>query len=246
MLRKGLFIVFAIYLAMLTACNNVVAGQQAVRGSGKIVSETRPVSNITAVNHGTIGDLTITLGDQETLIVEAEENLLSYLETPVTNGTLTIRNKSGASLNPTRPVRYQLTVKALQSLSNSSTGNILAPVMNGQDIAINLNSTGNITVDGIQADTLKVNSSSTGDITIKGGQVGRQEISLSSTGKYQADGVKSQSAQVTIRSSGDATLWVTGRLDASISSSGNIKTYGSPQITQHLSSSGKVVGMGNK
>lgn len=246
MLRKVLFTLFVVCLATLTACNVVVAGRQVVRGSGNVASETRPVSGITGVGHSTIGDLTITLGDQETLTVEAEDNLLPYLETFVTNGMLTIRNKPEVSLLPTRPVRYHLTVKNLQSLANSSTGNIFAPKITGQNIAINLSSSGNITVDGVQADILKVQSSSSGDITINGGQARRQEIHLSSSGKYQASDVNSQSAQVTISSSGDADIWVASQLDANISSSGKVNYYGSPQITQQLSSSGKVISKGSK
>lgn len=246
MMRKFLFTLFFTCLIALSGCSGIVAGRQAVRGSGKVVSETRPVSGITAVGHSTIGDLTITLGDQETLTVEAEDNLLPYLETPVTNGTLTIRSKTEVSLLPTRPIRYHLTVKSLQSLANSSSGNIAAPKLTGENLTIDLSSSGKITLDGVQVDALTVQSSSSGDITIKGGQAGRQVISLSSSGKYQAPDVKCQSAQVTISSSGDTTIWVTSQVNVSSSSSGNLNIYGSPQITQQLSSSGKVVSKGNK
>ncbi len=246
MKRRILFTLFIACLVILTACNVVVAGQQIVHGSGKIASETRPVSGITDVSHSTIGDLTISLGDQETLTVEAEDNLLPYLETPVTNGMLTIRGKSNVELHPSQPVRYHLTVKNLRSLANTSSGNIIAPKIIGQMITINLSSSGDVTMDGIQADLLKLQSSSSGDIAIHGGQAGRQEISLFSSGKYQASEVISQSTQVTISSSGDANIWVSGQLDANISSSGNVNTYGSPQITQHLSNSGKVISMGPK
>jgi CubicO group peptidase (beta-lactamase class C family) len=244
--RKVLFTLFAISLAALTACNVVVASNQVVRGSGKVASETRAVSGLTDISHSTIGDLTITLGDQETLTVEAEDNLLPYLETQVTNGGLTIRSKSRVDLLPSQPVRYTLTVKNLQSIANSSSGNILVPKITGQNISINLSSSGNITVEGVKADMLKVQSSSSGDIAIHAGQAGRQEISLFSSGKYQAADVKSQSTQIEISSSGEANIWVSDQLDANISSSGNVNTYGSPRITQHLSSSGKVIQMGPK
>jgi len=246
MKQRILVILFVACLVTLTACNVINAGQQVVRGAGKVVSETRSVSAITDVSHSTIGDLTISLGDQETLTVEAEDNLLPYLETSVSNGMLTIRSKSNVALLTSRPIRYHLTVKSLQSLANNSSGNMIAPKISGQIITINLNSSGNITLDEVQADTLKVQNSSSGDLTINGGQVGRQEINLSSSGKYQAPDVKSQFAQITINSSGEANIWVTEQLDAEIYSSGNVRYYGSPQITQQFSSSGKVISMGGK
>lgn len=245
-MRKILIILFVCCLVALTACTSIVAGQQVIRGSGKVDSESRPVSGITGVDHGTIGDLIISLGNQEALTVEAEENLLPYLETLVIDGKLTIRDKQGTNLRPTRPVRYHLTVKSLQSLDNSSSGNINAPKITGQNIAINLSSSGNITLTEVQADTLNVASSSSGQIKINGGQAGQQVINLSSSGKYQAPDVKSKSAQVTLSSSGDANIWVTDQLTANLSSSGNINYFGSPQVTQQRSSSGKVFGKGNK
>ena len=57
-----------------------------VRGSGRVAEEERPVSGITGVKLATFGDLTIEVGDEEELRIQAEENLIPYFETEMRNG----------------------------------------------------------------------------------------------------------------------------------------------------------------
>ena len=78
----------------------------AVRGSGRVVQEERPVSNVNAVRLATFGDLTIELGEEEELRIEAEENLIPYFETRVQNGTLIISQRPNLRLVSYKPVNF--------------------------------------------------------------------------------------------------------------------------------------------
>jgi hypothetical protein len=87
----------------------------AVRGSGNVVEETRPVSGVSGVEIATIGDVIVQLGDEESLRIKAEDNLLKYFETQVRGGTLRISTSPRTiNLRPTKPVIFFLTVKELE------------------------------------------------------------------------------------------------------------------------------------
>lgn len=229
---------------LLTSCENVAFQQ--VTGSGKPITEPRTVSGISGVELATLGDLTITLGDAESLTIFAEDNLLPYIETVVKGGVLTIQTKDTFNIMPTQPVYYVLTVKSLDSLATSSLGSITAPALQAKRFTVRVSSEGGIHLDGLTADSLDAALSSLGDVEIAGGQVGSQTITISSSGSYLAGEVKSQSAQVTLSSLGSATLWVTDKLSGKISSSGNVNYYGSPQVDIQLTSLGKTISKGNK
>ena len=81
-----------------------------VRGSGQVVEEERPVSGVTGVELATFGDLTIELGDEEELRIEAEENLIPYFDTEVRGGVLVIKQRPNVRLVSRRPVNFYLTV----------------------------------------------------------------------------------------------------------------------------------------
>ncbi len=235
-----------------------------VRGSGNVVEETRAVSGVTGVNLATIGKLTIEVGDRESLRIEAEDNLMEYLETQVRGGTLRIGTRGLVNLRSTQPINYSLTVTGLDTIEISSAGDIEAPDLEAGRFSISVSSSGNLEMGDLEADTLTVRISSSGDVTlgvlnaerleveitssgdldIAGGQVGSQNITISSSGRYSAQELASDEAEVRLSSSGSATIWVRERLEASLSSSGDVRYLGSPAVDATTSSSGEVIQIG--
>jgi len=232
----------AILLAML-ACVTI---PDMVRGTGEAVSVEVSVPDITKVALATQGEMTIKLGDEEKLIIEAQENIQEYIETRFLNGVLTIETTADVNLNPTTRIRYELTVKNLEALAVYSSGSISAPALEAEKFRIEIDSSGNIDLESLIADTLDVTLNSSGDLEIAAGQVDTQEITLNSSGSYIAGNLRSQKAEVNINSSGSATVWVVDRLRATIQSSGDVKYYGAAEVNSATTSSGKVTHLGDK
>src|ERR1043166_6963443 len=76
----------------------------AERGSGKLVSETRNVSDFQAIDVSYPAQVLVQQGTKESLKVEAEDNLLPGLKTQVKNGVLQIfyKSENGKHVNPTK------------------------------------------------------------------------------------------------------------------------------------------------
>ena len=240
-------LIFVVFLGgMLFRSCSPAAIIDGIRGSGNLGHETRSVQDFHGVELDTLGELTITLGSEESLDIEAESNLLPYFVTAVKNGILVIRQDANTNLQPTLPVRYELIVKDLDNLSVRSSGNIHAPVLTGEQIQLDVRSSGNIYLDGLDSDQLEINISSSGNIEIQEGQVKEQDVTLSSSGDYEAGDVRSESATARISSSGNATLWVTEQLNVTLSSSGNVNYYGRPDVSERTTSSGRTKSMGDK
>ena len=253
----GLVLIFSI-LACTTTIN---AGSQLVRGSGVTAAEDRSVSKVTGVELATPGTLDITLGASESLQIEADDNLLQYIQTDVRGGELVIKTRPGFDLQPVRPIKYHLTVVRLDALAISSSGDISVgdiksdafsiAISSSGDLAIKsldcsslrvkISSSGDTSVSTLKADTINVNITSSGNLDIGGGQVRQQTINISSSGKYRAKTLASASAEVTLSSSGEATLNVSDTLNGSLTSSGNINYVGSPRLNVNATSSGKAI-----
>ena len=87
MIKRALIVGLLLVMAVsATGC----LGIRTVSGSGKVTEEEREVSGFTGVELATIGNLTIELGERESLHIEAEDNLMRYLETEVRGETLII------------------------------------------------------------------------------------------------------------------------------------------------------------
>ena len=232
-----------------------------VRGSGDVVEEEREVSGVTAVRVANQGDLFIELGEDEKLVIKAEDNLIDKIESDMRGGELILSTRKGVNIRNTEPIRYYLTVRELDEISVSSSGDVDAPEFNAGRFSINISSSGDVNVDGLNvdrlkvkitssgdvtvgelsADTLDVNISSSGNLTILDGEVEEQEINISSSGDYDGRNLDSQYADVRLSSSGNATLRVSDDLDGSISSSGDLYYIGNPSVDVRQSSSGDVI-----
>jgi hypothetical protein len=236
-------IVVVLIALLLSSC---AINMQTVRGSGTVATQEKAVAGVTGVTLATLGDLTIHLGETESLLVEMDDNLLPYLQATTQNGMLTIQFKPGVNVLPTKPVRYTLTVKGLDTLEAVSVGNITAPALQAKSFTAKIASNGNIDLVGLTADKLNVELSSNGNLDIGPGEIISQVVEINSNGSYSAPDLRSQKAAVNVQSAGNATIWVTDQLDAKISSSGTVQYYGNPKVTTTFTSSGKVIPLGNK
>jgi hypothetical protein len=266
MKKQYLIIICAVTLALVTlACqissSGVNIGISGIRGSGNVIEEERLVSGITSVRVANQGDLFIEIGAEESLVIEAEDNLLEYIESDVRGGELVLETRNGVNLRNDKPIRYHLVVQELDTISVSSSGDVEAPALEADWFRINVSSSGNVDVDAIDAKRLDVNVSSSGDVTIGelqaesldvnitssgsltilDGGVEEQDIRISSSGDYDARRLQSQVADVGISSSGNATVLVSEELYASLSSSGDLYYIGDPTVDARQSSSGDVI-----
>ena len=235
-----------------------------IRGSGDRVEETRTVSDFSGVELATAGTLTIEVGEKEGLRIEAEDNLMPYIETGVRGGRLTIETREGVNLRSTQPVRYYLTVKDLDTIVISSSGDVEAPGLDAERFSVEIRSSGNLKMANLEADRLTVDISSSGDMSmeilhadtleveinssgnldIAGGEVQRQDITINSSGDYAARDLESAEAEVHLRSNGSATIQVRDHLKTHLSSSGDLRFIGNPTVDAMTSSSGDVVRIG--
>jgi hypothetical protein len=216
----------------------------AIRGSGVITTESRPVSDFNRVSlHGS-GELTLVQGEKEGLTIEADDNLLPYIKSEVRSRHLVV-GPDNVSLNPTQDIKYVLHLKELESLRLSGSFAVAAESLDVDELELGISGSGRIAVGRLEADSTSLTISGSGKATLAG-EVVRQSLRISGSGDYHAGDLHSQVADVRISGSGNATVWVTEKLDARISGSGSVKYHGQPQTDHHVSGSGTIRSLGDK
>jgi len=214
--------------------------QLTVVGEGNVTSVDRPVEGTKAVRLSVPGSLSVVVGEPLSLRMVAEGNLLPYLETTVAAGELIISVRPGVSLSPTRSMSFVLTAPLLRGLATESSGSISAPTLVATDFKLRVASSGSIHLAHLEAQTLDTQILSSGEVRVDEGKVTDQTLSIQSSGNYVASGLETVTATVHSSSSGDAWVWVTDRLVATLTSSGNVRYAGGPRVTANLTSSGTV------
>ena len=182
-------------------------------------SEPRDVSGFDEVELRGVGNLSIEQTGSESLSVEAEEDVLPKIRTEVENSRLTIGPEPNSMISTTKPINYRLTVKDLNALEVSGSGDVEA--------------------EGIDTDELAVTISGSGEVEISG-SADSQEVDLSGSSDYKAEDLESREAKIDVRGSGSATVNVSDQLDAEVSGSGSVEYVGDPTINQDVSGAGEV------
>jgi len=144
--KPGLTLAIMFLLVAMLACNITSGsnniGETKVQGSGNQIEETRPISDVSRVELAMQGTLHLTLGSSESLLIEAEDNLMPYIETKVSGGRLVIKSQEGIDLQPTRSIGYYLTVAKLNTLAISSSGDIETGDLVSGSFSITISSSG--------------------------------------------------------------------------------------------------------
>jgi hypothetical protein len=225
-------------------CSRITLPIGMVRGSGQVVSEEREIGDVTEVDLQSFGSVHIEQGERTGLRVEAEDNLLRYIETEVRDGKLEIRHRRGTRLVNVRPIDYYVTVRTLEEVSVSGAGNVDVSDLQAERLAVRLSGAGNVQIDSLQAGSLTATISGTGGLAVKGGEVQDQEVVISGAGDYNAQDLDSRETTVRLSGLGSATVRVRDRLDVTISGAGSVRYVGDPAVEQQVTGIGRVQRIG--
>lgn len=224
MLIKRLLLIAAMLLLALA-----VVGCTGITGNGDVVEETRALDDFDHIQISGAGDVTIAYGETESVRIEAESNIMEYLETDVRGNTLEIGTRDGVALNTTRGLNFYITVTNLEGIEISGAADVAVPDVRADDFEVRISGAGDITIASLQADSLDVEISGAGSVTIEGGEVESQDVTISGAGGYDARELVSQDADVDLSGAGGITINVTGELRGSASGAGNVRYAGNPE-----------------
>jgi hypothetical protein len=231
-----------------------------VRGSGEAGESTFTVSDFDKLVMTGTGEVSIDIGSETALRVEAEDNIIPHLTATVDSGALTIGHAPGIILQPTLPIRYYLTVPALSSINVSGEGIVRGPGFETESFTIDISGSGSVDTDdinaamlnvaisgdgaaelgGVYAGTLDIDVSGAGRLEIENGEVTTQHVKITGDGSCYAKGLSSQQADVDISGDGSASIAVSDSLQATISGSGALEYVGNPTVDQSISGDGRL------
>jgi hypothetical protein len=227
------FSIFAAGLIFLSSCN-------VITGNGNIRTENRNTGNFQAVKTSGSIDIEITNGSAYSVSVEDDDNVLPYIVTEMSNGTLNIHYQDATSINNDHAKVY-ITAPSLDKLSSSGSADIIIkdPLKNAQGIEMNVSGSGSIKGE-VDAPSVSVDITGSGNVDLKG-RTKDFECTVTGSGDVNCGGLQSENTTVKIMGSGNAHVFASVHLSASSFGSGDIYYGGNPSNPEiHTTGSGSV------
>jgi hypothetical protein len=177
-----------------------------VRGSGNIDQEYRDIKNFSEIELAGAYTVDIRVGEEPSLKINAEDNILQYIRTTVRGDRLIIDTKR--NISPRKEIKIKITTRQLDYLESSGASSIY--------------------VDNIRSDRFYVELSGAGSIDLSG-DADRLKVDMSGAGSLDAKNLRTRETKVNISGASSADVYATEYLDASVSGVGSIEYYGNPE-----------------
>ncbi len=237
-MKKLLFLLFCLVSV------NCFATWETIKGNGILKKETREASGYTGIQSQGALNVIVLYGNANTISVEADENLLPYIETLVENGKLIIRTKNKVNLKSNERLTVHASLTKLTSLVLSGSGNITGDgaFSNSGRTEVRLSGSGNIKLGADSFNELDVAISGSGNVVLKGNNSNNITASISGSGNIDCSNFSTNDVFAKVSGSGDIRVYANKSIDAKVSGSGNIYYKGSASnLNSKSSGSGKII-----
>ena len=221
------FLVATILSFTLFSCNFDI-NFTGVQGNGNVQLENRtPNQSFNAVKASQGLDVYLTHGDEESIVIEADENLHELIKTEVRDNELRIYAEK--NIGHASSKKIIVTYKDLSKITSTSGSDVFSTnTINADHLELDSSSGSDMKLD-VNTNTLSCHSSSGSDLKLSG-STEKLVAKATSGSDIKADGLISQSSHVTANSGADITVNTAKEITADANSGGDIKYYGNPPV----------------
>lgn len=190
-------------------------------------------------------DVVLKQGSSESVKVEADAEVINEIITEVRNGTLTIRSKNTrnwSNMWNNRKITIYVVAKDLNSIVLSGSGDLkMENQFNTNKLELRLSGSGDFK-GSVNVKNLEASISGSGDFSISG-KADESTVSISGSGEFRGGDLMTKSTAIRVSGSGDASIYASERVDASVSGSGDVHYSGHPKsVSKVAHGSGDISG----
>jgi hypothetical protein len=224
---------------LVVSCNFI--GAKKVRGNGVLQAQQRNITDFKGVSVRGDMDVVLVPGSAFSVRVEADENLLPYIETERDGNMLVIAPRKGYNLRPETEMKIYVTAPIINDVEVVGSGNVVSQgiITANNKLTTDVSGSGDVK---LEVDAPEVGAEITGSGNINlGGNTRKFTAEITGSGDLMSFNLLSETTDVEISGSGNAKVFASKQLGIEINGSGNVDYKGNPaSINQNVAGSGNV------
>ena len=235
---RKLFLLIAVACVCLSSCNEIF--KKTIHGNGNITTQQRNVHRADKIKSYGSFDIVIIQGNETSVKVEADENLIDYIITRNEGDDLVVKAREGYNLQSDDPIKITVTTNELELVEVAGSGNVRGEgKFTGRDhLKISVAGTGNVDL-AVNTPEIESHIAGSGNISLSG-ETRDSKIEIAGMGDYNAQNLKSENVEIHIAGSGNTHVYAENKLDVHIAGSGDVYYKGNANISQDIAGSGKI------
>ena len=239
-MKKSTYLLSAVvFFTFISASNSACLYlAESVDGNGHVIKQERDVSPFHAIRVGGSFEVSLIQGDRESLVIEADENLMDFIRTEVSGHTLVVETEG--NLRNYDRLKLYITFRELELIDVSGAVNIYGDnTLTFGDLTIESSGATELTLD-LEASSLSMELSGASEIDLAG-HCRTANLESSGASELRAGNLETEKFTLNISGAGESTVFVTNTLDVNVSGASQVRYKGNPQtINQETSGAGSI------
>ena len=229
-MKQGLII---LTMLVFTACNELIGE----RGNNERITKEITVDSFEKIEVSGAFDIVLKPSESDKVILEADENLIRYIDISVRGNRLYI--ETDKRLVSRKGIKIEVPIKVLREINSSGASDIEnTEPLSSEELEIIVSGAGKV---DLKLDVKLVALDLSGaTLVYLEGVAERLEVGMSGAGSLAAEGFEVQDCAVNISGVGHVLVNVSGSLEAQVSGLGRVEYLGKPTSVK-----GDVSGVGN-
>jgi hypothetical protein len=224
---SGITILLGLILVMQTGCSYAFKG---IKGNGNVVKQERKVTGFSGLEVGGAFRVFLTQGDEEKLIIEADENLLPVIETKVKGGTLII--STNENIKDFKTLNIYLTFKDMRDMEISGACHLTGENKFRFD-DLELDCSGASEVDmKLSAGSLDMDISGASSVKLYG-SAEKTNMDVSGASKLNAYELETEKCDAEVSGAASVKIFVSDELSAEVSGASKMRYKGNASLISH-------------
>lgn len=204
------------------------------------ITEDRKAAGFTSIDVSEGIEVTLSMGDTESVAVTAPEDYIDRVITEVNGGELDIYIKGNNVGNKGRNVKVMVVAKSIKGIESSSGSSLTTTnSVKGEELRVSVSSGAHVNVE-CEADKVSVGASSGAGATVHGSAI-YLSTDASSGSHIAAENLIAENVNANVSSGAHIKVHASKELNADASSGGSVKYSGSPEMIDVEKSSGGSV-----
>lgn len=202
---------------------------KSVKGNGEMKTETRDVGSYDGISVAGFFNVTLVAGDEGKLTIEGESNLLDYIETEVSGGTLKIKVEKNQNLKTSwgKDIKIVVPFKDIDRVSLSGSGEIISKdLIKANNFEVSVSGSGDVNLE-VEANNTESRVTGSGDLNLRG-STKDHIVKVTGSGDIEAGRFKADNVDAQVTGSGDIRVACEKSIKARVTGSGDIEYVGNP------------------
>lgn len=217
------------------------ASAKQIKGSGKVIKETRKAINFHAIDIGGAFEIELIKSNEEKVILETDDNIMPHIRVSVSGGELEVDNTEDIN-NPTE-LKVTIYYKSLDEVDISGAASLYsADVLESSHLELDCSGASEITLK-LKVDIMEVDCSGASKLELEG-KANTVEMDLSGASVIRAYGLEINNLELEASGAAVVKVLVLDKLSIDASGASSVRYKGSPSIDLHDASGAASVRKG--